>query len=197
PRIKKGHVTVGTSVNPILVTELEPETQYYAYLVTKGAGQVYSDVYLYTFRTEAVVRPVITLDLSNPTVTITADRQSNVDYLLINYDANMDSRLTKQFKDVADYDKNPPQEYLTDFTVLEAMNTDVTNNNRSTGSVFDLYATQKAQEDMANYIRATTPNGTSIIGKGSTAINAGQSISASSAFKIWLVPKTRLHRTLS
>ena len=177
PRIKKGNVTVGTSVNPILVTELEPETQYYAYLVTKGAGQVYSDVYLYTFRTEAVVRPVITLDLSNPTVTITADRQSNVDYLLINYDANMDSRLTKQFKDVADYDKNPPQEYLTDFTVLEAMNTDVTNNNRSTGSVFDLYATQKAQEDMANYIRATTPNGTSIIGKGSTAINAGQSIS--------------------
>lgn len=176
PRIKKGNVTVGTSVNPILIKELEPETQYYAYLVTKGAGQVYSDVYLYTFRTEAVVRPVITLDLSNPTVTISADRQSNVDYLLINYDANMDSRLQKPFRDVADPDKNPPSEYLTDFTVLEAMNTDVTNNNRSTGSVFDLYATNKAQEDMANYIRATTPNGTSIIGKGSSAVGT-QSIS--------------------
>lgn len=171
PRIKKGSVTVGTSVNPILLTELEPETQYYAYLVTKGAGQVYSDVYLYTFRTEAIVRPVITLDLSNPTVTISADRQSNVDYLLINYDANMDARLQRQFKDVADMDKNPPAQYLEDFSVLEAMNTDISNNNRSMGSVFDLYATTRAQEDMANFIRATTPNGSSIIGKGSTAIS--------------------------
>ncbi len=175
-RIKSGNVSVGSSENPILVTDLEADTDYYVYFVIKGAGQVYSEVQLYTFRTKEVVRPVITLDLNNPIVNITADRQADVDYLLINYDANMVNRLQRPFHELFTSSEaqelNIPSDYLKDnFSVLQAMYTDVTSNNRSIGSVFDLYAPQTYKDDMANYIRATNPDGSRIIGKGNASLN--------------------------
>ena len=175
-RIKTGNVSVGSSENPILVTDLEADTDYYVYFVIKGAGQVYSEVQLYTFRTKEIVRPVITLDLNNPIVNIQADRQADVDYLLINYDANMVNRLQRPFNELFSSSEaqelNIPSDYLKDnFSVLQAMYTDVTSNNRSIGSVFDVYAPQTYKDDMANYIRATNPDGSSIIGKGNASLN--------------------------
>lgn len=193
PRIKKGTATVGTSVNPILITDLEPQTDYYAYMVIKGQGQIYSPVYLYRFTTQEVVRPVITLDLNNPSVNISTNISANVDYLLIAYNNQMVNRLTREFQSAFTADElaniNIPADYRT-ISVLEAMYTPITINGESRGSVFDEYATQRIKDDMANYIRATNPDGSNIIGKGSSATNQNP-VSVNCSTKWKLSPRTQ------
>ena len=90
---------------PITVDDLMPETNYFAYFVLKGNGQIYSDyVHLYQFRTPQVDRPIIELSVSNPSVSIRSkdrdgnDVPANVHYQLVTYNmATMAQELTAQF----------------------------------------------------------------------------------------------------
>ena len=153
---------------------LAPETDYFAYFVIKGTGQTYSEfVEIYRFTTTEVVRPVITLDLANPIVNISADREAETDYMVVNYTSTaLSSLLTNQFWDAAPTGRrsmptNYPS-YANVHNVLEAMATNVAaTDNGGKGSVFDVYADDDYKEQLAEYIRASSSNtvGT-IIGVG-------------------------------
>lgn len=154
-RIKTGSASVGTGAVPLRVTGLEAETQYYVYYVLKGTGQVFSDVQLYRFQTEKVSRPIIKLDVSNPSVTIQTDRNATVDYMLIVYKTNDMHLLLK----ATDWwmDTVPPAHKTK--TALQAMYTDYAVDGKSRGSVFDNFAKPDFKDDVANLIRSSTVTG--------------------------------------
>ena len=154
-RIKTGTATVSTDVAPITVTGLEADTDYYVYFVIRGEGQTYSkNAYIYKFHTENIVKPIISLSRNNPSVTISTDREATVHYLLVRADGGgLPEILRKRFSTVANNEWLSANPNST-MTVLEALNTDVRSGNKSTGSVFDLYAMDNAKEELANYIRS-------------------------------------------
>ena len=159
--IKVGNITVGTGSVPVTVTELNPETDYFAYFVLRGTGQVYSDyVELYKFTTTAVNRPVITLDLGNPIVNISSDRDASVDYMVVNYNSSQLNSLLKEKLNDHAIPALPDTIRGKNYTVLEAMATNVPNETgtASQGSVFDLYGAQDHKDDVAAYIRASSAN---------------------------------------
>lgn len=173
--IKTGSVSVGAGSVPITVDGLEPNTPYFVYFVIKGTGQVYSPVEVYGFKTTEVSRPVITLDLANPVVTIQSNMTADVDYILIQYTGNMAPSLSKKFKDVAKPEFADSADFSDSLTVLNAMATNVTGGSES---IFDKYAQQTAKDSMSVYIRAATPTtGGDIVGKDSTSVLKGKYVS--------------------
>lgn len=152
-RIKKGTQVVSTSVLPVQVNDLEPNTDYFVYFVLEGTDMIYSDyVMLYRFRTQPVIRPILRLSLNNPTVTILPDRDSQVHYLLIDASSNtLPNILKRSFREIATDDwlsSNPNS----DISVLQALNQNA--HGEGSCSLFDEYASQAAKDDMATFIRS-------------------------------------------
>lgn len=174
PEIKWGkRDNVGASAVPLVVTELQPDTEYIVYFVLQGNNSnTYSETMGYRFKTEEVYRPVIQLSINNPTVNIKVDKDSDVDYVLIPDDSIPDM-LRKPFNDYAEgWTPSPGQE---DFTVLDALMTDVPGQTggSSDGSVFDWYATDTAKSDLAFIIRNENP-GSTVTAQGEAHIRAGE-----------------------
>lgn len=177
PNLLTGSLKVGTGMVSVSLKSLQPKKDYYAYFVVKGTGQVFSEVQLFRFTTSEITRPVITLSRDNSTVTVKSDLTSKVNYMLIPYNNNMSELLKGSFGDAAIQDAplSPAQKKL---TVLQAMATDVVVGNKSAGSLYDTWARKDHKDDLANYIRTSTPSGgNNIAGTGSTSVKGGASVS--------------------
>ena len=178
--IKRGSASAGTGSVSVSVTDLKPETEYFAYFVLKGTGAVYSEkVLLYKFTTREVVRPIITLDLQNPNVFISSDTNAVADWMLVVYNNRLlSSLLTAKFSTVC-IETTPDAYKKDDYTVLRAMNA----NGSDGGSVFDEYATEDEKSVIAAYIQAATASSSgSVVAVGHNLnVAAGRRISVSCA----------------
>ncbi len=186
--VKYGNVSVNDRKVTISVRDLAPNQDYYVYFVLKGT-QVYSKVMLYAFTTKEVTRPVIELQLSNPTVNVKSDINANVQYMLIPYNDKMDAQFSAPFRTVVRDDAREEmksiftdaviEQYIGEnstFTVLNALTTNVMNDDgtASIGSLFDLYAKQYYADNLATFIRGSTPtpSGT-VAGTGTVTVPGG------------------------
>ncbi len=174
PEIITGNTAITSGSVTITARGLIPETDYFAYFVTRGTGQTYSpNVQIFRFTTTEVQRPVITLDLANPIVNVGVNRESEVDFMVANYNsAALSNLLSREFwNNDPTGDADPPaayRNYATIGNVLQAMATNLSSTDSGgEGSVFDKYATQTFKDQVAEYIRASSSNtaGT-IIGVG-------------------------------
>lgn len=178
--VKTGRVSYSGSTVPISLSGLEPETAYCVYFVLQGTSQnAYTDhPYCFRFKTTEVTRPVITLDINNPSVSITTDSTSTVDYLLaVNGNEpgqlrNLMSGYVKSGEDEALFTTGIYQNY----TVLDAMSQDCYEGDVLKGSLFDVYATQAAKTSFANYIRSQVPSSGSVVLKGTTLVGSSSSV---------------------
>jgi len=145
------------TASKIHLENLNPDTLYYVYLVTKGVSAIYSDYTMcYRFHTKEAERPILTLDLQNPTVNVTVDRSSYVSYLLVSASAGV-LDLDNPFFSIAK--ANTPDTYMgADYSILDALINDYNNN----GSVFDNFATDAAKSQMETRIRNSNPDASSI-----------------------------------
>lgn len=193
--IKTGQCAYSGSTVPISLTGLEPETQYCAYFVLQGDSQnVYTpQPYVFRFETTEVSRPIITLDINNPNVSISADRTSTVDYLLAVNGQEPGGLRDAMVGYVSDSDKSLFQLNGTYYgkgtgtnglyTVLDAMSENYRDGlNVLKGSVFDKYALQSAKDKFATYIRAQASVSGDITLKGQTDVvaNSYKSVNCSS-----------------
>ncbi len=182
--VKTGHVSYSGSTVPISLTDLEPSTKYCAYFVLQGDSQnVYTDnPYVFQFETAEVIRPIITLDINNPSVTITVDSSSTVDYLLA-VNGNEPGKLRDLMSTYVSSDKATQfaSTYGSDYTVLDAMSEDCYEDGTMIGSVFDIYASSTAKTTFANYIRSQVPSTGSVVLKNSTTVSASSPVTVNCA----------------
>ena len=190
-RIKTGRVSYYGATVPVSLTDLEPETKYVAYFVLQGDSQnVYTDKpYVFGFKTNEVSRPIITLDISNPSVNVSVNSTSTVDYLLAvngrepgKLRSNMtyldDSGTRRSYYLDARFNAEDfKNTYGADYTVLDAMSQDYYEGGELEGSVFDHYASQTAKETFANYIRSQVPSEGSVTMKGTVTVSASRTVS--------------------
>lgn len=192
-RIKTGSMGYdGSGIWHKEVGDLMPETLYYIYFVFKGQSTAspFSPVYCYQFTTAEVSRPVIELDINNPKVNVTVSSDTLLDYILVTT-GKEDSRFLEKFTatrtvtsggstvEVPIYLKSLADKttldaaYGTDLTILDAMSTDVVVGNKSTGTVFDLYADQGVKDDFARLIRnqGLSPSVVTMKGQGTFYFN--------------------------
>lgn len=195
PSILKGNVNYDGSRATISMRGLQPETQYVAYFVLQGSSAtIYSEhPYVFGFETTEISRPIIELNISNPSVSIKVDSTSTVDYILA-VNGNEPGNLRKPMVDyVSDNDKklfeskavsgeSTDGEYYGKgtgsgglYTVLDAMSNSYFENGSLAGSVFDKYALQTAKDDFAEFIRSQTSAGGSVVMIGNTEIDANRS----------------------
>ena len=183
-RIKTGRVSYYGATVPVSLSDLEPETKYVAYFVLQGDSQnVYTEnPYVFRFETTEVSRPIITLDISNPSVNVSVNSTSNVDYLLAVNGREptklRDSMANTSYLDtskitVAEFETK----YRSGYTVLDAMSQDYYEGGELKGSVFDHYASQSTKETFANYIRSQVPSEGSVTMKGTVTVSAGRTVS--------------------
>ncbi len=182
PEIITGYVPITSGTVTTTVSNLLPETNYFAYFVIRGTGQTYSEyAQIFRFTTLEVQRPVLTLDLANPIVNVSTDKRAAVDFMIVNYNsAALSNLLSRAFWNndptgEADPPVNFPS-YAGISTVLQALATNLASSDSGgAGCVFDKYATQNYKDQLAEYIRASSSNtaGT-IIGVGhGIEINSG------------------------
>ena len=162
---------------PLVVTELQPDTEYIVYFVLQGNNSnTYSETMGYRFKTEEVYRPVIQLSINNPSVNIKVDKDSDVDYILIP-DDSIPNMLKESFSEYAVPGLDEDEYKAEDFTVLDALMTDVPGQTggSSDGSVFDWYAKESAKSDLAFLIRNENP-GSTIAAQGQESIRANGTV---------------------
>lgn len=156
---------------------LSPETQYVAYFVLQGSSStVYSEnPYVFGFKTTEVSRPIITLEIYNPKVSVLVDTTSNVDYLLVvnGKEPPYVKKPMTDFIDASDSSLFSTGGAYANYTALDAMCEDYKEGNVVKGSLFDRYATEDAKLKLAADIRAQTASGdSSVAAKGSLTIDA-------------------------
>ena len=180
--IKTGRISLGTGNQSISLNDLTANTLYFAYFVTQGEGQVYSDnVMIYQFRTHAVNRPKLFIANSGSSIVNVRSRNMNAvaDYAVFQmtglptefseafenaidkdaftYDAT-DGAIYKK-EDIAKTQKlaTVPQPANGDakYTVYEAM----TNQYSSGGSLYDEYASAAHKDTVRKIITGQTYSG--------------------------------------
>ena len=136
PRVKADSFvyTGGSGVHTQLVEDLGPETDYFAYFVLEGDSKKPSKVYLYTFRTEALIKPKIRpASNGDGTVNVETHVESTGRYQVLAETSatELDWLLSRSFKSYAYSETDPaadgkwtPACYTADdFTVLDALST--------------------------------------------------------------------------
>lgn len=197
PSILKGSVNYDGSLSTISLRGLEPKTEYVAYFVLQGSSNnIYSEKpYLFRFKTTEISRPIIELNISNPSVSIKVDSTSTVDYILAvngNEPGNLRQDMAtyalpehkSKFLVGGEYygngtgdpiDPDDPDSKLRTYTVLDAMSNSYFKNGSLAGSVFDEYALQTAKDAFAEFIRAqTTASGDVTLSGRDLEIDAGR-----------------------
>lgn len=197
PSILKGSVNYDGSLSTISLRGLEPKTEYVAYFVLQGSSNnIYSEKpYLFRFKTTEISRPIIELNISNPSVSIKVDSTSTVDYILAvngNEPGNLRQDMAtyalpehkSKFQANGEYygkgtgdliDPDDPDSKLRTYTVLDAMSNSYFKNGSLAGSVFDEYALQTAKDAFAEFIRAqTTASGDVTLSGRDLEIDAGR-----------------------
>ena len=168
--------------------ELEPETDYYIYMVVKGASAKLSQVYVYNFHTTATAKPKIDLrDGGAGTALISTTNQpaisADIDYAffttsdlndnpIFSYklSANLVSPLPDGAMGYEDYYKAYNKDANgtgQDYTILDALMATYSGGDVHNGySVFDVYASQMVKDQVADIIRqssAGTPIRSSVV----------------------------------
>ena len=175
-RVRQGSIhNNGRTTSTIRLTDLQPDTYYYVYLMFQG-NSTSAKAVCYKFRTKPLVRPVLTLtpDTTNSSlITASVDRTAEV-YARLLYEGTLDSLFTDDFcykapdnpgdTDIVNTDrlnaagqaaasKNPtPAWREKDYSVWQAMRDSV--GSQGTASVFDAYASTDLKNQVANTIRS-------------------------------------------
>lgn len=167
----------------INVDGLSPATDYFVYFVTKGVTDIYSDVLVYKFRTNDIIKPIITTNATNALANISSSQDAtNIEYKLISYDNNMRPFLKQPFANtagnIAPEDQAAFNEFKAthkstlkmkgtgpnatpmefddpEFTVLDALLENIMASGKSTGSLFDFFASQQLKDQVIEYIRSS------------------------------------------
>ncbi len=161
---------VGRSSVTLEINGLSPKTKYYAYLVTQGGSNRYSEVYVYTFTTTEIVRPALTLQQNGSVFNIRTDLASTteINYIIVPYSSEMGQILYGDFT----YTPNPGDAEQK-LKVYEAMSRTASSPHK--GSVYDNYATDtEARRTVVEYIKSTAPDSTSIMAVGDGTATARQ-----------------------
>lgn len=159
----------------ITLQDLDPNTLYYVYLVTKGTSAIYSKfAECYRFITQESVRPTINASISGTNVNITVDRTTELDYILVR-SGNEDAELRGSFwGNSAMTDIEATSDIASNYTnvtsVLDALTTPFYNNGVYTGSLFDQYANTRGKETVAGLIRNQEVSGTTVVMKDSKRV---------------------------
>lgn len=186
--IKKGNFSYsgGQGYQTETVKDLLPLTDYYVYFVLRGASQEMSQVYLYTFKTVNISKPIIQLTRNvSGVVGVATHVNSILDYNIVTstqWNTIMNNQLTKVWYD-SFTEGAVPTDY-TKMTILEAMMATYTvagataaaggsaagfyipNDSTTVNySVFDVYAKQSVKDDVAELIRAGSSTAGSIAGE--------------------------------
>ncbi len=157
---------------PETVTDLEPETDYFAYFVLESlvTGRP-SNVYLYTFRTGEISNPKIRLDREGSgIVNARTDKDSNLRWTMY---AEQDlkqisilwDKLTDHLADGYTADSSEIAAY-TGYSIFDALTRPATLDY----SVFDLYVDRETKEEVFSLIGMGTSVG------GTTSVGGGQII---------------------
>ncbi|BAL01186.1 putative surface layer protein [Oscillibacter valericigenes Sjm18-20] len=160
--IKTGNTKYYGSTTPITLTGLEPNTKYCVYFVLQGDSQnVYThQPYVFRFETTEVSRPIITLDVANPSVQVSVDKDSEISYFLTPT-ANLPSAFKVAFNTcVIEPDNLPSALKANTYTVLDAM---IGGSGVGSQSYFDQYASTTAKEQYARLIRNQKVDSTNVV----------------------------------
>ena len=193
PRFLAGTGRYDGSMKTVKLTGLEASTKYIAYFVLQGESpESTSGVYAFRFQTEKVVRPTLSVSLNNPEAIVqsvrrshnTTEKDASVKYLLIVSGQESDT-LKKKMSDywdddvakaagLTDKDIENCAEHK-DLTLIEAMAQSYSVGGFNQGSIFDLFAKQTIQNEIANSLNAASTNGTSIMASGTMNLDTRNS----------------------
>lgn len=180
---------VGSATMPVEIEGLQADTNYYAYFVTQGGSNRYSEgVYVYKFKTLPITRPVLTLQQSGSNITVKTNLASttNINYIIVPYSSQMGSELFSYLKkstttgQTDKYDSDPttgdpiPETGGKTYRVFESMGTNASP--QTDGSLFDQKASTKLKESLSDYIRTQGVNNTSILANGSGDATASRNL---------------------
>lgn len=161
----------------ITLEDLDPNTLYYVYLVTKGTSAIYSRfAECYAFITQESVRPEINASISGTNVNIEVDRTTDLNYILVS-SGSEDAAIRADFWDnkaMTDHTAAPADDadVANVKTVLDALTTPHYNKNTREydGSVFDHYANARGKDTVAGLIRSQEVSGTTVVMTGSKRV---------------------------
>ncbi len=152
----------------ITLKDLDPNTLYYVYMVTKGTSAIYSQyAECYRFVTQESVTPDINASISGTNVNIEVDRTTDLHYILVR-SGSEDAQLRGGFwgNSAMTDTATAPAGYTSVTTVLDALTTPVYNNGVYVGSVFDEYASSRGKDTVAGLIRNQEVTGTTVVMTG-------------------------------
>ena len=161
----------------ITLEDLDPNTLYYVYLVTKGTSAIYSRfAECYAFITQESVRPNINASISGTNVNIEVDRTTDLNYILVS-SGSEDAAIRADFwgnTAMTDHAAAPADDadVANVKTVLDALTTPHYNKNTREydGSVFDHYANARGKDTVAGLIRSQEVSGTTVVMTGSKRV---------------------------
>lgn len=161
----------------ITLEDLDPNTLYYVYLVTKGTSAIYSRfAECYAFITQESVRPNINASISGTNVNIEVDRTTDLNYILVS-SGSEDAAIRADFwgnTAMTDHKVAPADDadVANVKTVLDALTTPHYNKNTREydGSVFDHYANARGKDTVAGLIRSQEVSGTTVVMTGSKRV---------------------------
>lgn len=193
PRFLAGTGRYDGSMKTVKLTGLEASTKYIAYIVLQGESpESTSGVYAFRFQTENVVRPTLSVSLNNPEAIVqsvprspnTTAKDASVKYLLIVSGQESDT-LKQTMKTYWDEDVAKAAGLTAkdiencaehkDLTLIQAMATPFSKGGFNQGSIFDLFAKQTIQNEIANSLNAASTNGTSIMASGTMNLDTRNS----------------------
>ena len=158
------------------VSGLMPNTEYFVYFVLQGTGQMHSDVQIVKFKTAKESNPILSLSSYSRDVTLNIENRipSDVTWALVQY-----ARVGALTTSLLTQGLNTPLSGLMDSSVdnsvktqygstkiIDAMNTMVTEDYSTLGSVFDLYASAVCKAEVASIIKAGAAGANAIIIEG-------------------------------
>lgn len=168
-RYKHGSVEYTQGVEPVVVTDLEPDHHYLVYFVLRGASAYSENVQVYRFKTNELSRPLLYLQATDPNLTMRSNMDTDVTYIIVPNISGQMASLEDPFKGYMSsnyFDENgnlidPNLEKYTEKTyrVIDAMANYIYDGNNVKCSVFDEYADPAKANDLANTIRSASGSG--------------------------------------
>ncbi len=155
---------VGSASMTVDINGLMPNQVYYAYFVTQGSSNQYSDIiYIYKFKTLPVTRPVLTLQQEGSIVKVLTSLPSTTDinYIIVPYSDQMGSDLYKYLDAKGEATDTGTKDQKRIFELMD-LPADIS----SEGSQFDKNAATSLKRTLSNYIRSQSANSQAILGFG-------------------------------
>lgn len=199
-QIKTGSIRFSSGATPIpTISGLLAGKEYIAYFVLRGEGlNTYSGVYAFRFKTDPVSRPILQIDLAPPSGTISEynRREASGGWLLLpdtDVPQQLQQKLVDGSTDITNIGTSEEDERYKllwnpawkDYTVLQAMSTNVRSGNTVVGTVFDLFVLKDIQDRVGDSI----VQGSYGVGQnGSLSLNSRNNMSFTQPYTQWMSP---------